>query len=222
MYGKSSIVSRSTFTAVVNKLGDSCSDHEQLVDFLLSIFGGTKGTFEYCLYTRQMYTDTPGDIPDPDELRDLITAAGPTVIEHPASVPAKTDGNACDAVKSRHYDVNPGPIEVDARTAELAQEFANYLHDLTLANNSGHLLEPITKEDVIMQAASAKVRERLLNAHAKQLDRQRPNARSFIKVEFYTRPKKIRNIIPVDPEHNLLGFRFDLPFKEIVLRTINA
>nr|WDS50722.1 MAG: nonstructural protein [Riboviria sp.] len=186
-----------------------------LITVLLSFLGGNKGARDYCLFTRDMYLETPGDIQVIDAPPPQFSQCGPSVLEFPAVMPAQTQGNAADALTSRHHEVNP------LRPPALTDEHLRYIQEFTDHYCKGNL-EPTTDEETLAVQRSAITTARIRDAIAEDLIRAPARANSFIKNEWYPEPKKVRNIVPVCPSHNLEGFRYDRPFKEFVLKEVPA
>lgn len=184
-------------------------DAFRIANILLTILGGPKGKRAIQYFTQP--TTIGSENPHEHVKVGYVSECGPALVDTPAVYPGRGHSSSLAAVLHRIYAVNPGVLSPPPWLNGYIEEFVGFMLPDTL-------LDPYSEAEVLAEQSTAKTHVRMTEAILQDVPAdEKSYVTAFIKGEAYPSPKDMRNISGVNPEHNLHGFRFGLPFKHHVL-----
>lgn len=207
-YRGNGIVSEAGLLMALSNEGHSEEACRELIKPLVMIFGGMSPLRQYHYFTYLCrFEGKPYDFPE--DGTDYVTQESPTVIEAPAAAPAMNPDNERSAVRLRVYKPSP-PVPI------VTQAILSDLNKFARSCGKPGVVRATTDHAVIEVQRTAITRQRMTQAAMNFDHRTQPRVGAFVKKEFYSQHKDPRNISAVEPDHNLDGFRFLLPLKDVL------
>lgn len=210
-YGKSDRVQLQDVSSYMKTLGMDSKDPDYHLNnsIILAWLGGEVRSRKTTYFTQPIRLG--GELLDSNHHKDYHTDILPPATGTPAVLPSINDSNDVAAIVTRIIDVNPGTVKM---------AFESFLDEFIqlMQNNTNVTFSPITTEEVVDSQKTCSTRTRMERAAIAILTDSNPKIDAFIKKEAYPDFKDPRNISNIAPEHNMVGFRFLLPFKQHVLK----
>lgn len=186
----------------------------QVAARLVAYFGGTRYGEALQYFNANV---TLGGVTLDNSHKDYATSVCPPATTSPAVLPSINDSMDVLAVEKRILAVNPVAQgqEPDLSSLEdLKLEFIAHMRGIC-----NDRIVPIDAMEVVDQQRTKATREKNLRAIEEWPEYgDLATIKAFLKKETYPKINDPRNISDIDAKHNLMGFRYLLPLKKILVR----